>query len=360
MQLQCNLCWVQLEPDVKSICTPCLHLFCSGCIQKLLESNQCCSVCEGPLSAGTVKGVQVAQNASKFKLALCGQTPEVIMQTALNAITFWNQQMEVTSNKRERTVQQRLEMLHQQCSAKVAQVHAAYSKMRNKANTLTREKEELHAENQELSSKYQQRSSQVQQLKSQVQQVQAQLDQASSMTSSGMNMGPAFQGGHNRSMAGNGQMVTTVHQRTRVFNLPDMPAGTPPVYPAFHPSGSDPGRDHRRPSIGMLTAPGTGMASDMSSPGNNMLMSIGSAMPGAGGPPQRKMRLNPSTENAMASFGHSKMAKPNATGGAPLQLLRGGGMGSGGMQAGMLQPSQKPNIMGGGLGSPYGGFTNSM
>ncbi|KAF5842371.1 hypothetical protein DUNSADRAFT_7685 [Dunaliella salina] len=167
---QCNLCWLPLDTTQRHACTPCLHLYCMECVGKLLEASAgCCNVCSATLTRQNVKAVQVLQPAPKYQLALCGQTPEVIMQAALTAIKCYVQQNDLSGQFRENKLQGRMNTLHAQCSAKLQQVHQAYQKAKSKSAALAAQKASLEQENLELSSKYQQRSSQVAQLKEQVQ-----------------------------------------------------------------------------------------------------------------------------------------------------------------------------------------------
>lgn len=64
-----------------------------------------------------------------MQLALCGQTPEVIMQTALTAINFYHQQSELGGQFRENKLKRRMDALHAQCNEKLQQVHVAYTKV---------------------------------------------------------------------------------------------------------------------------------------------------------------------------------------------------------------------------------------
>eukprot|EP00983_Pelagomonas_calceolata_P067767 1149604-Pelagomonas_calceolata.AAC.8 len=64
-----------------------------------------------------------------MQLALCGQTPEVIMQATLTAIKFYVQQNDLSGQFRENKLQGRMNKLHAQCNAKLQQVHQAYQKV---------------------------------------------------------------------------------------------------------------------------------------------------------------------------------------------------------------------------------------
>eukprot|EP00955_Chlamydomonas_euryale_P093626 364795-Chlamydomonas_euryale.AAC.7 len=73
-----------------------------------------------------LKVVPVLANASDIKMALFGQSPEAIMQTALEAINFYTVQQQVVSNFRETRLADKAIQMKEQCNKKLAEVHNAY------------------------------------------------------------------------------------------------------------------------------------------------------------------------------------------------------------------------------------------
>ncbi len=93
-----------------------------------------------------------------LQLTLCGQTPEVALQSALTAINFFTKQTDLLGQLRESKLQRRMEALHAQCNENLTKVHAAYTKQKARSAALLAQLQEAHADKEELHSKYQQRS----------------------------------------------------------------------------------------------------------------------------------------------------------------------------------------------------------
>lgn len=55
------------------------------------------------------------------------------MQTALTAISFFNQQADLSNQYRENALKNRTQQMHAQFNAKLAQTHGAYQKVRTRA-----------------------------------------------------------------------------------------------------------------------------------------------------------------------------------------------------------------------------------
>ena len=92
------------------------------------------------------------------QLSLCGQSLEVIMQTAYTALNFLNKQQALHAKLSESKASNRLSSMQAQCEEKLQQVHGAYMKQKQKVEVMRSHLQEALAEKEELSSKCQQRA----------------------------------------------------------------------------------------------------------------------------------------------------------------------------------------------------------
>lgn len=67
-----------------------------------------------------------------LQMALFGQAPEAIMQTALAAINFYTVQQQVVSNFRETRLADKAIQMKEQCNKKLQEVHHAYQNVKSR------------------------------------------------------------------------------------------------------------------------------------------------------------------------------------------------------------------------------------
>jgi hypothetical protein len=61
-----------------------------------------------------------------LQLTLCGQTPEVILHTAMHALNFHATQQQLDVELREAKLQKKMQTLQAQCTKKLQEVHEGY------------------------------------------------------------------------------------------------------------------------------------------------------------------------------------------------------------------------------------------
>jgi uncharacterized protein YlxW (UPF0749 family) len=61
-----------------------------------------------------------------LQLNLCGQTPEVILHTAMHALNFHATQQQLEVELREAKLQKKMQTLQAQCTKKLQEVHEGY------------------------------------------------------------------------------------------------------------------------------------------------------------------------------------------------------------------------------------------
>lgn len=71
------------------------------------------------------------------QLQLCGQAPDVIMQSALSAVQFFVAQQEMSGGMVQQQLQRRIVKLQEACRKKLEEVHQGYTQVRFKARVYT-------------------------------------------------------------------------------------------------------------------------------------------------------------------------------------------------------------------------------
>eukprot|EP00884_Botryococcus_braunii_P022277 jgi/Botrbrau1/8733/Bobra.0090s0009.1 len=217
--MRCNGCQEDLaETKQQCVATTCLHIFCGTCIQKIVETESGCPVCENVITKNNIKLVRVAQDAQAFKLALCGQSPDVALSSALNAVKFYITQQALQADLQAARLHQKLEKMRVQCNARLQEVHDGYLKAKRKYKEIADERNKLVADNQELQQKYSQKAAQSRKLQDMFQTLQHENEALRSQGGRGGQLQNLLVGSpsHINNSNGGGQLVTTF-QRKQVY-----------------------------------------------------------------------------------------------------------------------------------------------
>jgi hypothetical protein len=67
-----------------------------------------------------------------MQLALCGQSPDVALSSALNAVKFYITQQALQADLQAARLHQKLEKMRVQCNARLQEVHDGYLKVLSK------------------------------------------------------------------------------------------------------------------------------------------------------------------------------------------------------------------------------------
>lgn len=65
-----------------------------------------------------------------MQLALCGQTPDVALSTALNAVQFYITQQALQADLQAMRLNQKVDKMKLQCNVRLQEVHDGYMKVR--------------------------------------------------------------------------------------------------------------------------------------------------------------------------------------------------------------------------------------
>ncbi|KAL0040549.1 hypothetical protein WJX77_010475 [Trebouxia sp. C0004] len=198
------------------------------CAQSIIESeDSACPICENVITKSNVKLVNVLEESSVCKLALCGQDPETALNSALASVNFYLQQQQLYFEFREAQLQKKINKVQEACKKKLQEVHTGYTAAKRKYQEVLAVKQQLDGDNQELQQKYSQKAMQARKLQEMFQKVQ----QENEMLRSGRRLGNAVQMGsgsgqqfndllspahnmrHQSNAPGSGRVVTTVQHK---------------------------------------------------------------------------------------------------------------------------------------------------
>eukprot|EP00877_Chromochloris_zofingiensis_P000721 jgi/Chrzof1/1064/Cz01g38290.t1 len=198
------------------------------CAQSIVEGDSSCPICEHVITKSNIKLVNILQENSSCKLALCGQAPEVILHSALHAINFYTQQQQLQLEYREAQLQKKIQRLQESCKKKLEEVHNGYQTAKRKYTEVLQQKNALEQDNQELQQKYSQKAMQARKLQDMFKKLQNENEALRSGRIPPGNMGAGSGGGAGQrgvSPVGHGgaQMVTTVQRTQAIFDLSPPP-----------------------------------------------------------------------------------------------------------------------------------------
>jgi len=155
---RCNLCWSEFkDADDEGIATRCGHLFCLECANRVFgEMEGICPVrdCEAALtSAGCYSQIMVNLGPGDdfCKMVLAGYGRDVVLEAARSALWFADRQADCQRKEHVRRVAEGMR-------DKVAQMHAAYKKAKEKAGELSARNATLEGDFKELQEKFEDKS----------------------------------------------------------------------------------------------------------------------------------------------------------------------------------------------------------
>lgn len=93
-----------------------------------------------------------------LQLSLCGQTPQTIMESALQGIKFYCEQKQLTAQYQQTVLNNKLTKMQNQCKNKLQQVHQGYEQAKRKYQEAVQQKNAMDQDNQELQQKYTQKA----------------------------------------------------------------------------------------------------------------------------------------------------------------------------------------------------------
>ncbi|KAI3428508.1 hypothetical protein D9Q98_007332 [Chlorella vulgaris] len=164
--LCCNGCWNACDPKDHSVATKCGHLYCLTCCQTILESDDpTCPICTQLIQKTNIKAVHVLSGTADLQLVLAGQSPQVALEVAHNAIQFYTKQQALYAQYAQAQSQRKIARTHDQCKKKLQEVHAGYLNAKRKYQEVLAQKAALEEGNKELQEKYNQKAMQDRKLK---------------------------------------------------------------------------------------------------------------------------------------------------------------------------------------------------
>eukprot|EP00878_Enallax_costatus_P041073 GHUV01047533.1.p1 GENE.GHUV01047533.1~~GHUV01047533.1.p1 ORF type:complete len:244 (+),score=91.17 GHUV01047533.1:291-1022(+) len=235
-QFRCNGCGQELEPKTQCVAAACNHLFCTGCAQSIIEGDQPCPICEGIISRSNVKLITVLQGTSACQLSLCGQTPQTIMESALQGIKFYCEQKQLTAQYQQTVLNNKFTKMQNQCRSKLQQVHQGYEQAKRKYQEAVQQKNAMEQDNQELQQKYTQKAMQARKLQEMFKALQQENDELKrrlggggrgaigGLSAPGNGLGSGGRTGQRSPFGAGAQMITTVQQHKSIIEFsPTMP-----------------------------------------------------------------------------------------------------------------------------------------
>jgi E3 ubiquitin-protein ligase CCNP1IP1 len=156
MSLKCNLCWAEVKDTI--FVTACHHCFCETDARQSFSQTTECPACERTLTRKDIKEVHLDPTEEFKTIALCGLSPEIVIEICQSSIQFWVTQQKLQVSY-ERHMRKKAEYKHQQtdkeCNDKLVEVESKVKLLNNNTKTMEENQENFQREYKELQEKYQ-------------------------------------------------------------------------------------------------------------------------------------------------------------------------------------------------------------
>ncbi|KAI8809238.1 hypothetical protein BJ742DRAFT_677056 [Cladochytrium replicatum] len=170
MELRCNniQCRKNLSSNSRACVTTCSHIFCVDCANQAFNSALVCPACETSLTeSDDIVFTELNPSEDYKSSVLAGLRPELIMEIASRALSFWVYQTTQEACFQEmlyKSLDEKYTNLDRQVASIIREANQEIQTLREKMSSMQKEQELEKRRNHELGEQYAEKTRQFQKL----------------------------------------------------------------------------------------------------------------------------------------------------------------------------------------------------